>query len=134
MNPRDRKARDLLAVAAAVISTAAACDTPAGSCTARWTLPGGTICCARHIDGCPELTTEQVDHTYATGTRGQGLHREDHGTHSLVGGNGRRIIVREDADGLYVGGVLLTSHSAVRDLSDLLSDLATGMWARDGRE
>lgn len=80
------------------------------------------------------LNAEQVAHTYATGARGQGLHREDHGTHSLAGSNGRRIIVREDADGLYVGGVLLTSASAVRDLSDLLSDLATGMWARDGRD
>lgn len=134
MNPRDHKARDLLAVAAAVISTAAACDTPAGSCTARWTLPGGTICCARHIDGCPELTTEQVNHTYETGADGPGLHRKDGHTWSLVGDNGRRIIVREDADGLYVGGVLLDDPIVVIRLANLLGQLGRSMAAeRSGR-
>lgn len=80
------------------------------------------------------LAAEQSDHTYTAASRRQGVHPEDERTHSVVGSNGRRIIVREDADGLYVGGVLITSHSAVRDLSDLLSGIATGMWARDGRD
>ena len=123
MRPRDSKIRDLHAVAGAVIGSAAAV-TPvtSGVCVEQWQLPGGTIACNRHIDGCPPsaLTAEQRDSTDAVRGREQGVHREDERTHSVVGVNSRRIIVREDADGLYVGGVLLDDPIVVMRLADLL--------------
>lgn len=131
MRPRDSRAHDLHAIAAAVIGSSAASG--GVGCADQWELAGGTVCCARHIDGCPAtLTAEQLENTYQAGSLVPGIHREDERTHSVVGGNGRRIIVREDADGLYVGGVLIGALD-LRVLAGILHDLAERM-LRNGHE
>lgn len=49
----------------------------------------------------------------------------DHGTTlSVVGANGRRILVRDDVDGVWIGGVLVTDGAVLTALAHLLDGMA----------
>ena len=61
---------------------------------------------------------EQAINTYVD-RRPEGLHSDLEGV-SLTGANGRRIILRNDPDGLYFGGVLVTDKNTIRNLAHVL--------------
>lgn len=60
--------------------------------------------------------------TYATGTEA-GVWTGRAGV-ELVGVNGRKLIVRDDPDGVYVGGVLVTCVTDLRDFAAVLLSMA----------
>lgn len=60
--------------------------------------------------------------TYATGTA-PGVWHTATGA-DLVGSNGRKLIVRDDPDGVYVGGVLVSSADDLRDFAAVLLGMA----------
>lgn len=43
---------------------------------------------------------------------------------SVTGANGRRILIRDDADGVYIGGVLITSRDDLAVLVSVLGELS----------
>lgn len=121
MRPRGSKGRDLVAIAGAVVDSAAAAQVVMQD---ERPSPEGGKC-------MHPLTSEQNENTYSAVGLWPGVWVEDERTHSVVGTNGRRIIVREDADGLYVGGVLLADSGVVGDLAALLTTMSAAMMARE---
>lgn len=121
MRPRGSKGRDLMAIAGAVVGSAAAVQVVMQD---ECPSPEGGKC-------MHPLTSEQNENTYSAVGLWPGVWVEDERTHSVVGTNGRRILVREDADGLYVGGVLLATAEAVSDLAMLLVQQSNKMATRE---
>lgn len=60
--------------------------------------------------------------TYATGTA-PGIWHTATGC-DAVGSNGRKLIVRDDPDGVYVGGCQISSPDDLRDLAAILLGMA----------
>lgn len=66
----------------------------------------------------PEVEPDAHLNSYETGLT-QGVY--DHGAMlSVVGANGRRLLIRDDADGVYVGGVLITEPVVLAAVAGLL--------------
>jgi hypothetical protein len=65
--------------------------------------------------------------TAAPGVRRVGI------VHEVVGVNGRRVLVAETPDGLWVGSVLLTDRGALLNLADLLRGYAVDDSGQGGR-
>lgn len=86
----------------------------------------GTTRTQRHDGDC-----QMAQHTY--------VHQGDPGVYShgpapgyaadVVGANGRRLLVRDDPDGIYVGGALLTADIAA-EMGEVLIRMASRRRAR----
>jgi hypothetical protein len=91
---------------------------------------------ARARSVAEELARDTQANTYADGAGlGPGLHRDPGvaGGHSLVGDNGRRIIVTEIAGEVWIGGVSVTDPAVLSDLSTVLRMHARNLAVRGGR-
>lgn len=120
MRPQDRSAQ-VAQLAAAVVASAAA-----GQAVKRPVPYGcdGDPCTIPHHHPVPDEPQrhdgdcQAAQHTYVSpGVPGVYPHGDRHGRHfaaDAVGVNGRRLLVRDDPDGVYVGGALFTTEDAYR--------------------
>jgi hypothetical protein len=112
---RSNRPRDLVQIAAAIVGSAAAAQV----------IPARDFpCCDRSGIGDHD-SAEHGDtqcNSYET-VRPQGFDL-DGMTASYTGVNGRRILIREDADGVYVGGVLFGSAAELAEFARLLNAMA----------
>jgi hypothetical protein len=111
-----RRARDLTELAAAVVGAAAAAQVPTCTHPHDGMLYEKPAEPQRHDGDC-----QMAQHTYVhQGEPGVYSHGPTpHYAADVVGTNGRRLLMRDDPDGLYVGGVLLTNELAI----DLIDEL-----------
>lgn len=75
--------------------------------------------------GLPTHSRAEMDallNTYATGSA-PGVWLSAAGM-DLVGENKRKILIRDDPGGVYVGGVLVTDPADLRDFAQALMDMA----------
>jgi hypothetical protein len=96
MKPRNGREQGLMQIAAAVVGAAGA---------------------AQVVGPEMPIGIEQHLNTYAD-KRAEGLYAEGDRQASLVGADHRRIIVRDAAEGLYVGGVRITDEAVATGLVD----------------
>lgn len=76
----------------------------------------------KHLPTHDRVQMDALLNTYATGGEA-GVWQAGAGT-ELVGSNGRKILVRDDPDGVYVGGVLVSSTDDLRDFAAVLLSMA----------
>jgi hypothetical protein len=141
---RSNKPRDLVQIAAAIVGSAAAAQVIPGYSLGEQVHDGARChnagqphlgpcidpsagdfpCCDQSGIGAHD-STEHGDtqcNSYET-TRVRGFD-VDGMTTSYTGVNGRRILIREDADGVYVGGVLFGSSAELAEFARLLDTAA----------
>lgn len=83
-----------------------------------------------HLPTHDRVQMDALLNTYATGSQA-GVWQTATGT-DLVGANSRKIIVRDDPDGVYVGGVLVSSEADLRDFAAVLLSMAGARADRAG--
>lgn len=78
----------------------------------RATLDAGLSAVLRlgHHDG----DCQAFQHTYTASQGEPGVYPHSGRMVDVVGENGRRLLVRDDPDGIYVGGALLTNSQALK--------------------
>lgn len=113
MGGRGRRA-DLVAVAAAVVGSAAAAqvvDPPVYTHSHLGRLCAGKDCAGAQAD----------ENTYVT-TEPQGAYGNGHpAQQDIVGANGRRLILRWTDEGVYVGGCLITDQAVAESLARFIT-------------
>lgn len=75
-----------------------------------------------HLPTHDRVAMDALLNTYATGDE-PGV-SVSHAGVELVGSNHRKLHVRSDADGVYVGGVLVSSVTDLRDFAAVLLSMA----------
>lgn len=158
MRPHDRRGRDLVQIAAAVVGSAAAAQVvgppyskehdrvldlvddalrtslgihpESDDVTISYEqVHGAGYAVTAAVVSSAARTVEQQLNTYAD-HRPEGLHADPAGP-AYVGANGRRLMLRETPEGLYLGGALIADAEQALRLTSAIERWATRRWVAE---